>query len=138
MALTYTAKKFQNNAMSKNRLSKIMHQRIRRMKRRGEIVVVFPVPCYYCKVEIKGWVGHTFDFKIPASKGGTPTPENLVSSCAQCNSNKRDFSEQQFMEYLATNKRGEEYLIKQELEKNLNSGNTIADIFRSGKLKKSK
>lgn len=42
-------------------------------------------PCVYC-----GAPGGTIDHVVPVTRGGTNSPENLVSACRSCNSSKKD------------------------------------------------
>lgn len=49
--------------------------------------------CFYCKTKLSSSLkSHniTFDHKIPKSKGGQSTIDNLVLSCVNCNQLKSD------------------------------------------------
>ena len=60
--------------------------------------------CYYCETSIlkeceDGNAPH-IDHKIPISKGGSNSHENLCLTCRWCNASKNNKSEQEFVEYL--------------------------------------
>jgi 5-methylcytosine-specific restriction endonuclease McrA len=60
--------------------------------------------CYYCHAVLTN-TGHrrlTWDHKIPKSKGGKRTPNNLVPACFICNQEKGTMSEEQFKAILMT------------------------------------
>lgn len=55
--------------------------------------------CYYCKIKL----GHRnihIDHKIPRSKGGSDTIENLVISCPDCNRLKHQRTDKEFKDFL--------------------------------------
>lgn len=53
--------------------------------------------CYYCHKLTKKF--HK-EHRIPVSKGGDFTKENIVPSCQRCNNRKCDRTEEEFREYL--------------------------------------
>ncbi|HET8569104.1 MAG TPA: HNH endonuclease [Candidatus Limnocylindria bacterium] len=53
--------------------------------------------CFYC-----GTTGRmTVDHRVPLSRGGTNSLENLVPACRSCNSMKHDRTDDEFRDYLA-------------------------------------
>ncbi len=54
--------------------------------------------CYYCRCVVKE-SKRTVDHKIPFSRGGLTTSENLVMSCEKCNNEKDFFTEEEYREY---------------------------------------
>lgn len=49
--------------------------------------------CFYCEVETK----LTQDHKIPLTRGGPHTAENVVGACQPCNSRKRDRTTDEYL-----------------------------------------
>lgn len=54
--------------------------------------------CYYCGCVVKE-SKRTVDHKIPFSRGGLTTSENLVMSCEKCNIEKGFLTEEEYREY---------------------------------------
>jgi len=54
--------------------------------------------CYYCGCDISG--GYHIEHKIPLSRGGSDTKENLCLSCSDCNLAKLTKTEKEFKERL--------------------------------------
>lgn len=62
--------------------------------------------CYYCGRKVSP-EELTMDHKIPLSRGGLSTRENIVPACKECNSKKKYLSPWEWEEYLERLKRGE-------------------------------
>jgi 5-methylcytosine-specific restriction endonuclease McrA len=60
----------------------------------------FPVQCFYCNKWLTKHT-HTFDHKVPLSKGGARYGQNLASCCEPCNTAKGDMSVEEFRKKLA-------------------------------------
>ena len=54
--------------------------------------------CYYCK-DFTPEKFRTLEHKQPLNKGGLHSSDNIVMACLQCNSTKRDMTEQEFNNY---------------------------------------
>ncbi len=61
--------------------------------------------CYYCKKQFKP-KELTMDHKIPLSRGGLSTKENLVPCCKECNNKKKYLLTVEWEEYLKKLKEG--------------------------------
>tara|TARA_R100001086_G_scaffold246872_1_gene179850 strand:+ start:92 stop:385 length:294 start_codon:yes stop_codon:yes gene_type:complete len=59
--------------------------------------------CVYCNMKYSHRVQLTLDHKVPLSKGGKNTKDNLVTACKQCNGNKGSLT---YDEYLIHMNRG--------------------------------
>lgn len=53
--------------------------------------------CFYCKIEIKAGFNLHLDHKIPLSRGGEHTIENLVPACKTCNLQKGIQTDEEFL-----------------------------------------
>lgn len=53
--------------------------------------------CFYCKIEVKAGYNLHLDHKIPLSKDGNHTIENLVPSCKTCNLQKGTQTDEEFL-----------------------------------------
>ncbi|MGC9141467.1 MAG: HNH endonuclease [Caldimicrobium sp.] len=62
--------------------------------------------CYYCGRRVSP-EDLTMDHKIPLSRGGLSTRENIVPACKECNSKKKNLSPWEWEEYLEGLKKGE-------------------------------
>ncbi len=62
--------------------------------------------CYYCGRRVPP-EELTMDHKIPLSRGGLSTRENIVPACKECNSKKKYLSPWEWEEYLQLLKKGE-------------------------------
>jgi len=56
----------------------------------NEILKKFDNKCAYCGLSFTKEIPPTQDHKIPISKGGNHTKDNIVPSCKSCNSKKKD------------------------------------------------
>ena len=54
--------------------------------------------CYYCgkKLDPNNW---EIDHKIPKSRGGTDALDNLVPCCPECNDEKGDMTDREYIQY---------------------------------------
>lgn len=55
--------------------------------------------CYYCGDSLKS-KGRTIDHKIPISRGGQTTLDNLVVSCKRCNEEKGMMNYEEYLSFL--------------------------------------
>ncbi|MFN3505261.1 MAG: HNH endonuclease [Caldimicrobium sp.] len=62
--------------------------------------------CYYCGRKVSP-EELTMDHRIPLSRGGASTRENIVPACRDCNAKKKYLSPWEWEEYLMRLKRGE-------------------------------
>jgi len=62
--------------------------------------------CYYCGKRVPP-EELTMDHRIPLSRGGLSTRENIVCACKSCNTKKKNLSPLEWEEYLERLKRGE-------------------------------
>lgn len=62
--------------------------------------------CYYCGRKVSP-EELTMDHKIPLSRGGLSTRENIVPACKECNAKKKYLSPWEWEEYLKRLKKGE-------------------------------
>jgi|ERR1035437_3573496 5-methylcytosine-specific restriction endonuclease McrA len=53
--------------------------------------------CFYCKVGVKRGINLHLDHKMPLSRGGAHTIDNLVPSCATCNLRKGTKTPEEFL-----------------------------------------
>ncbi|MFN4132489.1 MAG: HNH endonuclease [Caldimicrobium sp.] len=60
--------------------------------------------CYYCGRKVPP-EELTMDHRIPLSRGGTSTRENIVPACKDCNAKKKYLSPWEWEEYLENLKR---------------------------------
>jgi hypothetical protein len=58
----------------------------------------FPTPCYYCQKPILSLDDHSFDYKIPISRGGSNDWLNIESACKDCNLKKGNLTEKEFIQ----------------------------------------
>lgn len=58
-----------------------------------------PHICYYCNKKLTEKDIVTVDHKIPFSRGGLTTKENLVIACADCNCEKDNMTEEEYYTY---------------------------------------
>jgi hypothetical protein len=58
-----------------------------------------PHVCYYCNKMLTDKDVVTVDHKIPVSRGGLTTKENLVLACVDCNNEKDNMTENEYYEY---------------------------------------
>lgn len=65
---------------------------------KGQLSLVFGNVCYYCKGDF-GFDDLTVDHKIPESRGGGHYFSNLALACDDCNSDKRDMTEEEYWKY---------------------------------------
>jgi 5-methylcytosine-specific restriction endonuclease McrA len=61
--------------------------------------------CYYC-LQIVSFQELTMDHLVPLTRGGRSTRDNLVPSCKECNTRKKNMLPLEWEEYLETLKRG--------------------------------
>ena len=61
--------------------------------------------CYYCGSGFSGNNPVERDHKIPLSKGGGYTKENIVPACRNCNARKHTSTEKEFIKRIATEER---------------------------------
>jgi len=57
--------------------------------------------CAYCGATVEDGATLTLDHVVPASKGGSNDPANLVTCCSRCNSSRGTRSVPQFAEAVA-------------------------------------
>lgn len=55
--------------------------------------------CFYCGKVLSNRLA-TVDHKIPMSRGGTNTRENIVAACSKCNNDKESMTVEEYAEYL--------------------------------------
>ena len=55
--------------------------------------------CYYCGDSLKS-KNRTIDHKIPISRGGQTTLDNLVVSCKRCNEEKGMMNDEEYLSFL--------------------------------------
>lgn len=60
------------------------------------LVVQYKGRCSYCEETRK----LTIDHKLPLSRGGTNTIDNIIPACLPCNSSKRDKTEEEYRQWL--------------------------------------
>lgn len=61
--------------------------------------------CYYC-LHIVSFQELTMDHLVPLTRGGRSTRDNLVPSCKECNTRKKNMLPLEWEEYLETLKSG--------------------------------
>ena len=61
--------------------------------------------CYYCLQRVS-FQELTMDHLVPLTRGGRSTRDNLVPSCKECNTRKKNMLPLEWEEYLETLKRG--------------------------------
>ena len=61
--------------------------------------------CYYC-LQVVSFQELTMDHLVPLTRGGRSTRDNLVPSCKECNTRKKNMLPLEWEEYLETLKRG--------------------------------
>ena len=61
--------------------------------------------CYYC-LQIVSFQELTMDHLVPLTRGGRSTRDNLVPSCKECNTRKKNMLPLEWEEYLETLKNG--------------------------------
>ena len=61
--------------------------------------------CYYC-LQIVSFKELTMDHLVPLTRGGRSTRDNLVPSCKECNTRKKNMLPLEWEEYLETLKKG--------------------------------
>ncbi len=61
--------------------------------------------CYYC-LQIVSFQELTMDHLVPLTRGGRSTRDNLVPSCKECNTRKKNMLPLEWEEYLEMLKRG--------------------------------
>ncbi len=61
--------------------------------------------CYYC-LQIVSFQELTMDHLVPLTRGGRSTRDNLVPSCKECNTRKKNMLPLEWEEYLETLKKG--------------------------------
>lgn len=59
--------------------------------------------CYYCGILLKLVIA-SIDHKLPKSKGGLHTHDNLVACCKPCNEDKADRDVEGYRQYLRNKK----------------------------------
>jgi hypothetical protein len=59
--------------------------------------------CHYCKTDEKKL---TIDHKVPFSRGGEHTKDNIVPACGPCNSSKRNLTDVEFFDVRERRARG--------------------------------
>ena len=61
--------------------------------------------CYYCGDKMhkmtRGRKKTTLDHKVPLSRGGLTTQDNLTAACQECNQKKGNLTEEEFMRVAA-------------------------------------
>jgi 5-methylcytosine-specific restriction enzyme A len=61
--------------------------------------------CYYC-LQAVSFKELTMDHLVPLTRGGRSTRDNLVPSCKECNTRKKNMLPLEWEEYLETLKKG--------------------------------
>ncbi|MDP3696235.1 MAG: HNH endonuclease [Desulfocapsaceae bacterium] len=61
--------------------------------------------CYYC-LQIVSFQELTMDHLVPLTRGGRSTRDNLVPSCKECNTRKKNMLPLEWEEYLEMLKKG--------------------------------
>lgn len=61
--------------------------------------------CYYC-LRVVSFKELTMDHLVPLTRGGRSTRDNLVPSCKECNTRKKNMLPLEWEEYLETLKKG--------------------------------
>ena len=56
--------------------------------------------CYYCGLKFGTHIGIHVEHKIPKSRGGKSTNDNLVISCGKCNRFKGTMTDKEFISFL--------------------------------------
>ncbi len=92
----------------KHRLRRIVQQRNTQARRAGAIGQITPSQwrnllkrhrfrCFYCRVKLLP-ANRTLDHKVPLSRGGTNTIDNVVPACRPCNNRKLRMTTEEFLE----------------------------------------
>ena len=56
--------------------------------------------CFYCKIIVKRGINLHLDHKIPLSRGGSHSIDNLVPSCKTCNLQKGTKTDEEFIKHI--------------------------------------
>ena len=80
----------------------IMSESRKANKFREEVYKRDNFTCVYCDRKREEGVYLVLDHKIPLKAGGLSLPENLLTSCVACNSQKSDMTYQEFKEKIIT------------------------------------
>lgn len=68
---------------------------------RANLGLTRPHHCYYCRKPGDPVLELTLDHKLPKSRGGRMTDDNLELACLECNGKKGSLTEQEFLAVLA-------------------------------------
>jgi 5-methylcytosine-specific restriction endonuclease McrA len=89
----------------KNRVRKVLLKNFPTIKqvKINELLINNNHKCLYCGIKVERKINLHLDHKIPLSKNGSHTIENIAISCASCNLRKGTKSMKEFLQILGAN-----------------------------------